>query len=279
MYSLRDGGPMMTRRVEGSGRGRWMRAARLAAAVAAAAAAVVVARPAAGPREQAFVRANTLTEAEVVAGWRLLFDGKTTTGWRGFHREAFPTAGWTVEGGALAHMAGSSPDGGDIITAEEFDNFDLQLEWRISPGGNSGIKYLISEDLIKTGHDGLGFEMQVLDDDRNPDAKAGKDGNRRAGALSDLIPPAPDKVLQPVGDWNVARVLVEGTHVEHWLNGRRVLAFDIGSPDLTARIADSKFKNQVGFGEVRRGHILLQDHGNAVWFRDIKIRPLRARPM
>ena len=190
---------------------------------------------------------NTLTAAEKAAGWTLLFDGKTT---------------------------GQGPSGGDIITVGEYDNFELKLEWKIGPAGNTGVKYLISEDLIKTGHAGLGFEMQVIDDDLNPDAKAGKDGNRAAGGLYDLIAPAKNKVLHPVGEWNQAGVLVRGNHVEHFLNGGKVVEFEMGSPDFKARIADSKFKANAGFGDVKKGHILLQAHGAEVWFRSIKLRVL-----
>ncbi len=224
------------------------------------------------------VTANTLTPAEKAAGWKLLFDGKTTAGWRGFRREKFPEEGWVIEDGAIKHVAGKgeqSQNGGDIITVGQYDQFELQLEWRISPGGNSGIKYLISEDMVKSGHSGLGFEMQVLDDDGHPDAKMGKNGNRTAGALYDLIAPQ-NKVLRPVGQWNHVRLIIQGGHVEHWLNGAKVVEYDLGSPRLKALIAESKYKNIPGFGEVRKGHILLQDHGNEVWFRNIKIRELRA---
>ena len=134
---------------------------------------------AAGLAAQGSAPPNTLSAAEKAAGWTLLFDGKTTAGWRGFHSDKFPDVGWAVENGTIKTMAG--PSGGDIITVGQFDNFELKLEWKVSPGGNSGVKYLISEDLIKTGRSGLGFEMQVLDDDLNPDAKAGKDGNRYGG--------------------------------------------------------------------------------------------------
>jgi hypothetical protein len=216
---------------------------------------------------------NTLSAAEKSAGWTLLFDGTTTNGWRGFHSDKFPDAGWEVKDGAIKTM-GQGPSGGDIITVGEYDNFELSLEWKIGPGGNTGVKYLISEDLIKTGRSGLGFEMQVIDDERNPDATAGKDGNRAAGGLYDLIAPATNKVLHPVGEWNRAGVLVRGNHVEHYLNGGKVLEFEMGSADFKARIAESKFKVNPGFGEVKKGHILLQAHGAEVWFRDIKIRVL-----
>jgi 3-keto-disaccharide hydrolase len=217
---------------------------------------------------------NTLSASEKAAGWILLFDGKTTAGWRGFHSDKFPETGWVVENGAIK-TTGSGPSGGDIITVAEFDNFELQLEWKIGPGGNTGVKYLISEDLIKTGRSGLGFEMQVIDDELNADAKAGKDGNRTAGGLYDLIAPVKNKTLHPVGEWNQAGVRVLGNHVEHFLNGGKVLEFEMFSPEFKARIADSKFKVNPGFGEVKKGHVLLQAHGAEVWFRNIKIRELK----
>lgn len=221
---------------------------------------------------------NALTSAERAAGWKLLFDGKTWNGWRGFRREKVPDEGWGIEAGAIKHLAGrgeQSQQGGDIITVGQYSNFELQLEWRVSSGANSGIKYLVAEEMVKSGYSGLGFEMQVLDDDLHPDAKMGKDGNRTASALYDLIAPK-NKVLRPVGEWNQVRLIIQGSRVEHWLNGAKVVEYELGSPRLKALIAESKYKDIPGFGEVRKGHILLQDHGNEVWFRNIKLRELRA---
>ena len=228
------------------------------------------------PHENAVSNVNVLTPEEKAAGWKLLFDGKTWNGWRGFRREKMPDEGWTIEDGAIKHIAGNgeqSKQGGDIITVGKYDNFELQLEWRISTGGNSGIKYLVDEDMVKSGYSGLGFEMQVLDDDQHPDAKMGKDGNRTASALYDLIAPK-NKVLHAVGEWNQVRLIVHGNHVEHWLNSAKVVEYELGSPELKALIAESKYKTIPGFGEVRKGHILLQDHGHEVWFRNIKLREL-----
>lgn len=234
-------------------------------------------RPGIGAAAQSTEAPNALTPQEKAAGWRLLFDGRTTDGWRGYNRTDFPTAGWVIEAGTLKHVtvpAGQTANAGDIITRDLFTNFELQLEWKITPGGNSGIKYLIDEALAKTGHAGVAFELQVLDDERHPDAKAGKDGNRTAGALYDLIPPS-QHTAKPVGEWNRVRLLVTGGHVEQWLNGTKVVEFEMGSPRMKALIADSKYKTIAGFGEVRRGHILLQDHGDEVWFRSIKIRDVK----
>ena len=228
------------------------------------------------PHENAAATVNALTPAERAAGWKLLFDGKAWNGWRGFRREKMPDEGWTIEDGAIKHIAGNgeqSKQGGDIITVGKYDNFELQLEWRISPGGNSGIKYLVDEDMVKSGYSGLGFEMQILDDNQHPDAKMGKDGNRTASALYDLIAPQ-NKALHQVGEWNQVRLIVNGNHVEHWLNGAKVVEYELGSPELKALIAESKYKTIQGFGEVRKGHILLQDHGHEVWFRNIKLREL-----
>jgi hypothetical protein len=219
---------------------------------------------------------NRLTAAEKKAGWRLLFDGKTTRGWRGFKQTSFPTGGWQVVDGTLrlAPRAKDGPRPGDIVTEEAFESFELRLEFRLSEGGNSGLKYLVDESLVKEGRSGLGFEFQMLDDDRHPDAKKGKDGNRTVGALYDLIAPAADKVVHPPGQWNEARLVVDGDRVEHWLNGKMVVSFQRGSAALKTLIADSKYKTIAGFGEATRGHLLLQDHEDEVAFRNIKLRTI-----
>ena len=221
--------------------------------------------------------ANQLTKAEKDAGWRLLFDGKTLEGWRGFHSDKVP-ASWTVEDGCIKKVSEegeASRSGGDLITADQFDNFEFSIEWKLSKGANSGIKYLISESLPPTGRSGVGFEYQVLDDENHPDAKAGIAGNRTAGSLYDLIAASKDKKLKPVGEFNHTRIIVKGNHIEHWLNDVKVVEFERGGEKLKEHIAESKFKNTKGFGEIAKGHILLQDHGNAVWYRNIKIRALK----
>ncbi len=211
---------------------------------------------------------NQLTAAETKAGWRLLFDGTTTKGWRGFKKTDFPTDRWVVRDGALLHVAtgtGDSHGGGDIVTVDTFSDFDLRFDWRVAPGGNSGVKYFVTED--REGP--IAHEFQVLDDARHPDAKVGP--HRQTAAFYDVLPPAADKPLNPAGEWNHSGVLVRGAHVEHWLNGRKVLEYELGSPEVEAAIAKSKFKDVAGFGTKIRGRILLQDHGDEVAFRNIKI--------
>jgi hypothetical protein len=213
---------------------------------------------------------NTLTQAERDAGWRLLFDGKTTAGWRGFKKDAFPTSGWAVADGCLkktATGAGDSLGSGDIVTIDTFGDFDLRFEWRLAPGGNSGVKYFVTEE--RSGP--IAHEYQVLDDAGHPDAKVGT--HRHASAFYDVLPPsAAAKTVKPLGEFNQGRVLVRGDHVEHWLNGAKVLEYELGSPELKAAIAKSKFKDVAGFGTKIQGRILLQDHGDEVCYRNVKIQ-------
>jgi hypothetical protein len=219
---------------------------------------------------------NTLTAKEKAEGWKLLFDGRTTEGWRGFHADAFPTQGWSVQGGAIRRaprVQGQTGGGGDIITTGTYASFELALDWKLSAGGNSGVKYLVAEQPDRKGRSGVSYEMQILDDETHPDAKAGLNGNRKAGGLYDLIAPATSAAKAP-GEWNHSRVVVQGRRVEHWLNGKRIVQFEIGSPEMKALIAQSKYKDIKGFGEAKTGHILLQDHGDDVSFRNIKIREL-----
>jgi len=230
---------------------------------------------------------NTLTAAEKADGWVLLFDGVSFAGWRGVGREGIPEGHWVVEdgtirkrdSGAVPTAADGQPlEGGDIMTIETFDNFELSLDWKVAPGANSGIKYNVSESMSVASppeYAALGFEYQVLDDDRHPDAQNGP--NRTAGALYDLIGPGDAKALRPVGEFNRARVVFDGPHGEHWLNGAKVVEFDLGTPEFAARLAASKYAPIEGFADRRAGHIVLQDHGNDVWFRNIKIRRLPSR--
>ncbi len=206
---------------------------------------------------------NTLTPAERAAGWRLLFDGTTTAGWRGFQMDSMP-AGWRVVDGALTRVA----EAGDIITREKFKNFELTLEWNIAVGGNSGIFIRASEDdraIYWTAP-----EMQVLDDARNPD---GKSLLESAGAVFDLYP-VPSHIAKPAGEWNQVRIVANGTHVEQWLNGIKVNAYDLGSPDWRRRVRRSKFAPHPHFGKNAAGYIGLQDHQSGVAYRNIKIHVL-----
>ena len=212
---------------------------------------------------------NTLTDEEKAAGWKLLFDGHDTSGWRTCGHTDFPKEGWVIEDGALKNVGGKH--GGDLVTKEEFTDFDLKFEWRISPGGNSGVKYLVKEG--KTGHAGVGFEYQVLDDLKNEDSTNGP--NRLAGALYYLIAPNASKRLMPVGEFNRSEIIVRGRHVEHWLNGAKIVECELGSAALKEAIAKSKFSKITWFGQKRPTVILLQDHGDTVWFRNLKIKQLK----
>lgn len=206
---------------------------------------------------------NTLTDAERAAGWRLLFDGKTTAGWRNYGKPTI-SDGWKVQDGALTRVGA----GGDIITNEEFGNFELTLDWKIERAGNSGIFYRASED-----SDAIYWnapEMQVLDDAHHPD---GLSRLTSAGAAYDLYP-APAGIVKPANAWNAVRLVVNGNHVEHWLNGVKTVEYEFGSRDWDAKVAASKFAPHPHFGKNSRGHIGLQDHGNLVAFRNIKIRVL-----
>jgi hypothetical protein len=212
---------------------------------------------------------NTLTQSEKEEGWQLLFDGKSMENFKGFRKDEVPSA-WQVEDGAIAF---ASERGGDLITKDQYKNFEFSIDWKISEGGNSGIMYHVSEDTVYHNTYNSGPEMQVLDDERHPDAKAGVNGNRQAGALYDLIPLSTPAV-KPAGQWNTARLLVKDGHVEHWLNGKKVVEYEIGSPGWDSLVQQSKFAPMKGFGREEQGHIALQDHGDKVWFRNIKIRVL-----
>jgi len=206
---------------------------------------------------------NTLTDAERSAGWRLLFDGQSTAGWRDYGKQTL-SDGWTVKDSALTRVGA----GGDIVTNDEFGNFELSIDWKIEPGGNSGIFYRASEEKDEIYWNAV--EMQVLDDAKHPD---GQNPLQSAGAAYDLYP-APRGHVRPGGEWNSARLVVNGNHVEHWLNGFKMVEYEIGSRDWDAKVAESKFKPHPQFGKNRQGHIGLQDHGNIVAFRNIKIRIL-----
>lgn len=221
---------------------------------------------------------NKLGNVEQSQGFKLLFDGKTTEGWRGAKMERFPKTGWVVKDGILTVLesgGGESAAGGDIVTKETFSNFELALDFRITPGANSGIKYFVDPELNKGPGSAIGLEYQILDDERHPDAKLGNhEGSRTVASLYDLIE-ATGKYPKPVGEWNHARIIAKGTHVEHWLNGRKVLEYERRTPEFRQLVQESKYKVWPDFGEWQHGHILLQDHGNTVSFRNIKLRELK----
>jgi hypothetical protein len=210
---------------------------------------------------------NTLTPEEKAGGWKLLFDGKTTQGWRAIGKQEFPAKGWVVEDRALKHIAKGG--GGDIVTTEDFDNFEFTWEWQIAKAGNSGVKYNLPDP-----KKGVGCEYQMLDDEGHPD---GQKGGRKhqTGGLYDLIEPAPVAKSKPVGEWNSSRIVVNGNKVEHWLNGTKSVEFELGSEALLGLVAKSKYKSTPGFGVKKPGPLLLQDHVDEVAVRNLKIRVLK----
>lgn len=219
---------------------------------------------------------NTLTEKEKNDGWKLLWDGKSTDGWRGAKVDKFPDSGWEIKDGVLKVVksdGAESRNGGDIITSKKYKNFELHLEFRITEGANSGIKYFVDPDLNKGEGSAIGCEYQILDDEKHPDAKLGIAGNRTCAGLYDLIAPI-NKRVNGIGIWNNAKIIVNGNHVEHWLNGFKTVEYERGNQMWRALVATSKYKVWPNFGEGSEGHILLQDHGFEVWFRSIKIKEL-----
>ena len=230
---------------------------------------------------------NQLTKVQKAAGWKLLWDGKTTNGWRGAKLPTFPEKGWEISDGVLSVVASGGREarhGGDIITIEEFTEFELEVDFRIADGANSGIKYFVDPNLLKGDGSAIGLEFQVLDDALHPDAKMGVAGNRTMGSLYDLIaavnlsePGRTAKRVNGVGRWNRARLVVKGTHVEHWLNNSKVVEFERGSQIYRALVTHSKYAKWPNFGEWEKGPILLQDHGDLVAFRSIKIRDLSGK--
>lgn len=223
---------------------------------------------------------NELTPNEIRKGWRFLWDGKTTAGWKGAKSDEFPEFGWEMKDGVLSVLesgGAESRNGGDIVTKDRFGNFELELEFKITPGANSGIKYFVDTDLNKGAGSSIGCEFQILDNKLHPDAKKGVGGNRTVGSLYDLITatsysePTKTRPVNP-GTWNKARIVVKGSHVEHYLNNIKVVEYDRHSQMFKALVAYSKYAKYEGFGQAMEGRILLQDHGNTVSYRSIKIR-------
>lgn len=226
---------------------------------------------------------NTLTIDEEKNGWKLLFDGKTTTAWRGAKLDGFPDKGWQIENGELIVLStggSESTAGGDIVTIEKYDNFELKVDFKITEGANSGIKYYVNTDLNKGEGSSIGLEYQILDDLRHPDAKLGNhDGSRTLASVYDLIQADTNKPVNAIGEWNSAYIISKDNHVEHWLNGVKVLEYERKSDTYRQLVSESKYKVWPDFGEADKGHILLQDHGDKVFFKNIKINSLEASSM
>ena len=223
---------------------------------------------------------NQLTQDELRKGWRLLWDGKSANGWRGAKLDVFPEKGWEMMDGILTVSAsdgGESSNGGDIVTIDTFSNFELSIDFKITEGANSGIKYFVDSELNKGEGSAIGLEFQILDDQKHADAKQGKNGNRTVGSLYDLIRAenlsnSRGKNFKGVGKWNNARIVVRNGHVEHWLNQVKVVEFDRFSQVFSALVEKSKYEKWENFGRIPEGLLLLQDHGNEVSFRSIKVR-------
>lgn len=217
-------------------------------------------------------QANTLTQKEKEEGWKLLFDGKTTEGWRGYNQESFPERGWEVKDGMLTVLVDGG--GGDIITTEVYEDFILKLEWRVAKGGNSGIFYHALEQPGEAIY-WSAPEIQILDNENHPDANMGKNGNRKASSLYDLIPADPQNA-RPYDEWNQIEIVVRdnGAHVEHWMNGEKVVEYERWTPEWYEMLRNSKFNPHPEFGAAHQGYIGLQDHGDRVNFRNIRIKEL-----
>lgn len=217
---------------------------------------------------------NTLSRAEAREGWILMFDCETTDGWRGYNRDEFPGSGWIIEDGSLTCIGGrveSAERGGDIIYDQKFLNFHLKLDWKIAEGGNSGIFYL-AQEIPRTAIWQSAPEYQLLDNERHPDAPRGVEGNRKSASLYDILPAVPQNA-NSAGEWNHAEIIVSDGHVIHRQNGVDVVNFQLGTAEWDSMVEESKFRVEL-FGKFVEGYIGLQDHGDDVWFRNIKIRPL-----
>ena len=224
------------------------------------------------PVHQVNVIPNFLSDREKEDGWKLLFDGKTFDGWRGALMDAMPERGWTIKDGMIEVLPRDESGGGrDIVSVNQFSNFELVFDFKLSEGANSGVKYYVTENVYDKG--ALGLEYQVLDDANHPDAKLGINGNRTLSSLYDIMP-ARGQRFNGVGQWNTGRIVADNNHIEHWLNNIKVLEYERGGAAYKQHIAESKFNKMNNFGEAPEGHILLQYHNDRVWFRNIKIKTL-----
>ncbi|MBC7920561.1 MAG: DUF1080 domain-containing protein [Ferruginibacter sp.] len=227
--------------------------------------------PAAAPVDSAAI--NTLTEAETREGWRLLFDGKSTAAFRGYNQPAFPTQGWKAQDGLLVVEAapGGPKDrlGGDIVTKEQFDNFEFKLDFKLSPGANSGILYLVKETKDPSWHSAP--EFQLIDNEVW--AKQLDMNKRRTGDAYDMQASVRD-AMKPIGEWNEAMIRVKDGQVEHWLNGQKVVAYTLGSPEWKTKVKGSKFAAYPEYGASKKGYLGIQEHGHQLWFRNLKVREI-----
>ena len=219
---------------------------------------------------------NTLTDKEVKEGWKLLFDGKTASEWMNAKSRKFPSTGWLIKDGTMTVNSGTGTQntGGDIVSVNKYKDFELVVDFKYTPGANSGIKYFVDTETNNGELASIGCEYQILDDKLHPDAKLGINGNRTLAGLYDLIPPKNKRDNGP-DKWNHAIIIVKGNHVQHWLNGLMTVEYERGTPAWKELVATSKFKTSPGFGEVKEGRLLLQDHGNIVSFKNIKIREIK----
>jgi len=220
---------------------------------------------------------NSISPQESADGWSLLWNGRTSEGWKGAKTSSFPQKGWVIDNGILKVMksdGSESTNGGDIVTTRKYKNFELKVDFRITDGANSGIKYFVDPGLNQGAGSAIGCEFQILDDERHPDAKLGVKGNRTLGSLYDLIPPIENKPFKK-NEFNTATIIVKDNHVEHWLNGVKIVEYERNNQMWNALVAYSKYVDWPNFGNATEGHILLQDHGDEVWFKNIKIKEIK----